>query len=448
MVVESARVLVDGKGLSRSVAIEWRELGALGRVALVGVVLSAGLAVVLGFSISAAARGHLLAARADLIEVVASDLVARGMVPTGRPADPAVLEALDEAVERRLLGGETVRVKVWDPDGVIVYSDASQLIGRTFPLGEGARRAFATGETAVGIPDLSAPENVYERNLGTLIEYYVPVQDSSGTPVALFEVYQRADALEGALAGIRRNVWVSIGSGLGILGLFMGALTVSTARVLNRRRRQAEGLLGSLLRAQDEERRRIVGALHDDVGQPLYRLLYGLQGSRARLPQGSEVTEELGRLTDLVREVDRTLRGELRLLHRGLAEDLGLERGLSELVEATRRETGLRVELSVEETPEVDPTTRSALLRAAQEALLNVRKHAGAKAASVRLERRGARVVLEVSDDGRGWRGQQGLGLITTRERLEAIGGGLRIGPGNGRGTVVRAWVPTGRPPP
>lgn len=427
--------------LRRAVATGWQQFGALGRVALVGVIVSAVIAVVLGFSIPAAVRGHLLEARGHLIEAVAQDLVNRGVIPVGLPTDPDVLSRLDEEVGRRLLGGETVRVKVWDMSGTILYSDAPELIGRTFTLSPNALRALALGEATTAIPGLSDAENVFERDLGPLIEFYVPIYDAEGEPVALFEVYQRAEALEEALAGVRRNVWASIGSGLAVLGLFMGTLTLAAAQVLDRRRRQAEMLLGSLLRVQDEERRRIVGALHDDVGQPLYRLLYGLQGSRARLPDDSEVHDELLRLEGVVRQVDRTLRGELRLLHQGIAEELGLEGALTELVEATRRESDLVVELSVADGADLDQVSRSALLRAAQEALVNVRKHAAATVASVCLERRGARVLLEVADDGRGWRGREGLGLVTIRERLEAIGGGLRVRRGSDRGTVVRAWV-------
>jgi signal transduction histidine kinase len=118
-------------------------------------------------------------------------------------------------------------------------------------------------------------------------------------------------------------VWLSIASGLGVLGLFMGSLTVANARVLNRRRRQAEELFQALLQAEDAERHRIVGALHDDVGQPLYRLLYGLQGCRARVEGASAVATELEQLEALVREVDGTLRAELSALHRGVTDEVG-----------------------------------------------------------------------------------------------------------------------------
>ncbi len=268
--------------------------------------------------------------------------------------------------------------------------------------------------------------------------------DDTGTVLALLEIEQRLDALRITLGHVRRNVWVSIGTGLGALSVFMGSLAFASARIMNRRRRQAESMLGALLRVQDEERSRTVGALHDDIGQPLYRLLYGLEVSRSKLGDEHPVSGELDNLEGLVRNIDRTLRAELKLLHSGVAEDLGLVPALTELVDATRAETELDVDLRVdlEEEPFLEEVPRSALLRAAREGLMNVRKHAGATRASVTVSSDRSRVLLEVSDNGRGARHGEGLGLTTTRERLESIGGGLRVRGQRGAGTVFRAWVP------
>jgi len=222
----------------------------------------------------------------------------------------------------------------------------------------------------------------------------------------------------------------------------MLALLLARARAVNRRRKHVESLVGELLTLQEEERRRIVGALHDDIGQPLYRLLYGLEGGKARLPADSPVREELEHLEQIVRGVDSTLRSELRLLHRGLAEDLGLEAALTRLVDATRHETTLAIELSVEVNTELEQVPRTALLRAAQEALMNVRKHAGATSVSIVAREESKTVMIEITDNGSGVKGPQGLGLATTRERLESIGGGIELWPPREGGTILRAWVP------
>lgn len=427
--------------LRAALTLQWRELGGLGRVALLGVVLSLALAVGLGFSIERAAERHILDARMDLLGGVVDDLSARGLVPSAA-GEHVPLERLDEAVSLRLLGGETVRVKVWAADGTIVYSDAEGLIGRRFEFGPGARAAMA-GEPSVKLMTPIAPEHEYEREMGRLLEFYLPVRRDDGEVVGLFEVYQRPDALKEALARIRRNVWVSIGSGLAVLGVFLGSLTFANARELNRRRRQSERLFTELVSAEDDERRQVVGALHDDVGQPLYRLLYGLQGCRARLDQDDPIAAEIAGLEQLVRGIDRTLRTELRHLHRGLLDRVDLPTALEELAATTREETGLEVALHAEVTAHPEPLVHAALFRAAQEALTNVRKHAGASRVAIRLREADTQVVLEVVDDGRGVAGDEGLGLTTTRERLAAIGGGLALETANGRGTRLTAWVPT-----
>ena len=258
----------------------------------------------------------------------------------------------------------------------------------------------------------------------------------------MIEVEQDVTALNSALGRIATNVWVSIALGVGVLGLFMSVLAAARARSLNSRRRQAEILLKSSFAAQEDERRRVVGALHDDIGQPLYRLLYGLEGSRAKMTAADPVAAELVRLEDIARTIDKTLRRELRILHEGLAADAGLEAAISDLVDLTRRETALDVEAFVDLAWDPSPVQRTALYRAAQEAVTNVRKHADATWTRIRLHTERDRVLLNVEDDGRGVQREPGLGLTTTKERFEALGGDVASSGRSGGGTVFTAWLP------
>ena len=93
----------------------------------------------------------------------------------------------------------------------------------------------------------------------------------------------------------------------------------------------------------------------------------------------------------------------------------------------------------------------SELFRIAQEALTNVRKHAHATHAEIGLKRRGARVSLTISDDGRGFsptsRRSDGHGLVGMRERAKLLGGRLRVSSGPGKGTRIVASVPLNGPP-
>ena len=419
---------------------DWREIGGLGRLALIGILLALILTVVLGFSITRSAESHLLEARAVMIHSIVAQLPP---LPVDRPATAAELAAYDVAVRTSVLGGETVRVKVWTPDGTIVYSDADELLGERFLLSATAERAFA-GTTGTGISDLSDPAHELSRHEGELIEIYIPVPDADGAITSVIEVEQSVASLHAALDRIATNVWLSIGLGIGVLSVFMGTLAVARAREVNRRRRQAETLLRSSFRAQEEERKRVVGALHDDVGQPLYRLLYGLEGSRSKLPNDDPVADELGRLEDVVHDIDETLRRELRILHEDLAADTGLEAALAELVELTRRETDLDVVATVDLSWQPTDVQRTALYRAAQEGVMNVRKHAGATRVHITLWTEGDRVELEVIDDGVGVSAEPGLGLTTTRERFQALGGDTELVRERDR-TRFRAWLPAQR---
>jgi len=141
--------------------------------------------------------------------------------------------------------------------------------------------------------------------------------------------------------------------------------------------------------------------------------------------------------------MEASLRSELRLLDHDSAADIGLRAALEALVAANRAETGLRLELNVGPLDsEPGPVAGAVLFQAAREAVTNARKHAEAESVQITVRVDGIGLVLEVRGDGVGISRPLGLGLTSTRERLEAIGGGLTVGTRRGRGTMLRAWVP------
>lgn len=424
----------------RDLRSDWVEIGGLGRLAVVGVVLALVVTVVLGFSITNSARGHLLDARAAM---VAARVEVLPPFPEDAEASPREYAAFDVAVRVSILGGETVRVKVWSKDGTIVYADAHELVGRQFDLAEHAALAFQEGG-GTHISDLSDPAHAIDRGRGELIEFYVAMRDDEGVTTFVIEVEQDASGLNLALSQIARNVWVSIGIGLVAIGLVMSVGIAARTREVNRRRRQAEALLESSFNAQEQERRRIVSALHDDVGQPMYRVLYGLQGSRAKLDASDPIAVELDHLTDVVRDMDATLRNELRLLHFELAADAGIEVALTELAELTRSETDLNIEIEITLDEEPPPVQRTEMYRAAREAVTNVRRHANADRVVVSLYRDADRLVLVVTDDGTGGvsPADHGLGLSTTKQRFAALDGDVFVENVAGGGTRFVAWLP------
>jgi signal transduction histidine kinase len=102
------------------------------------------------------------------------------------------------------------------------------------------------------------------------------------------------------------------------------------------------------------------------------------------------------------------------------------------------------VTLSIPDEPlDLTEVKRTALFRAAQEAVVNVRKHAEATQIDISLEIRGRRLIIRVEDDGVGRVDRYGLGLTTNAERLDALGGGLEVSATPRSGSRVRAWMPT-----
>ena len=419
---------------------EWTELGPVGRTVLIALATSAVVALALAVSIPHQVEHHLIDGEVRSLTRIAGDMADAGMIPPD-PDDPVALAVLDEAVRVNLLGSDTVRVKVWSADGTIAYSDEADLIGSNFPLSNDRIDAF-NGKPRVETPNLSLPENVHERALPPVREFYVPVTGDTGSVVSVFEVYRLAEPIETTVGNIQRYVWISIAIGIGLLAIFITTLIIVNGRAITHRRRLAEKLLGDLVHSQAEERTRIIGALHDDIGQSLYRIHYGLEDTRSRVDGDAPIAADLDHLAVLVSDVDGALRAELRSLHYGTGEELALGSALDELAEVTEMETDLSVGVSFDTECELSPACRVTLFRAAREAMTNVRKHSVASAVDIRVYRKGKEVRLDVVDDGVGIIEDAGLGLTTTRERLEAIGGGLHVRTGRQGGTVFAGWVP------
>jgi two-component system sensor histidine kinase UhpB len=206
------------------------------------------------------------------------------------------------------------------------------------------------------------------------------------------------------------------------------------------------------LSAQESERRRLAGELHDELGQSLTALALQLNRVGGRVPDGAR-PEVLAARDTALGLVDETRALARRLRPEGL-DALGLAAALTNLVERLSAQTGLPIDRRLaRDLPPLDPDAELVLYRVAQESLTNVVRHARASRAELTLATRDADVVLEVRDDGIGvdghTAGRDGRGVLLMRERAMLVGGELQVGgrPG-GPGTVVRLRVPAlaGRP--
>jgi two-component system, NarL family, sensor kinase len=215
-------------------------------------------------------------------------------------------------------------------------------------------------------------------------------------------------------------------------------------------RDRARELLRRLIHAEEEERKRIAGELHDRMGPRFFELYYGIDRARGALAQGKpDAAERLAQLGADARACGDEIRELMNELRPSVLDDFGVAEALREVGVALQAQGELRVRIAIDpdaNAPRADVNV--ALFRIAQEALLNARKHAEAEELALSLGRdpSGRALVLEVRDDGCGFdpsRPARGhFGLHTMRERAEACGGRLELESAPGRGTTLRAIVP------
>lgn len=199
-----------------------------------------------------------------------------------------------------------------------------------------------------------------------------------------------------------------------------------------------------------EERNRLARELHDVVNQTLFSI--ALTAEAAALLVDME-PERAKREIETVRELARSAMEEMRSLifelrPAELSSD-GLVATLRKHVDVLRRVHGCEIELEVDGERRLDPSLERELFRIAQEALGNALKHSGADRVTVRVGMPVGQVELVVTDDGGGFdpegaQARRRLGLVSMRERAEAIGGKLGIASLPGSGTTVSLEVTLG----
>ncbi|GAA3446236.1 PAS domain-containing sensor histidine kinase [Planomonospora venezuelensis] len=206
-------------------------------------------------------------------------------------------------------------------------------------------------------------------------------------------------------------------------------------------------LLSHLVHAQELERRRIAWNVHDDTIQSMVAVGMRLQLMADRLP--GEHAAAMRRLNDAVDASITRLRGLTFRLHPPGIDRGGLVEGLSGYLDQVSGEAGLTYELQHDLVREPSPEAAIMIFRICQEALVNVGKHARAKAVTVSLTSADHGVLVRVADDGVGidrpldaLSPSEHFGLIDMRERAETAGGWWRIHGRPGAGTTVEFWVP------
>jgi signal transduction histidine kinase len=198
---------------------------------------------------------------------------------------------------------------------------------------------------------------------------------------------------------------------------------------------------GRLLHAQDRERSHIARELHDDVSQQL-----ALVEMDVKLLGSGGPDDAKGELLERIQTVARSVRDLSHRLHPARLRLIGLVAALKGL-QAEMSHAGVDVAFTHENVPAgLAPEITVCLFRVAQEALQNAVKYSGARHISVALRGGNERLELTTADDGAGFDVDaawgKGLGLVSMRERVEAVGGELQIQSAPGAGARVQISVP------
>ena len=251
----------------------------------------------------------------------------------------------------------------------------------------------------------------------------------------------------------------------GIVGVIGVALDITDRRLareelqrsvaeLRRTDRDRLRLLTYLVRAQEDERKRIADGIHDDSIQIMATA--GLRlGMLARRVKSSEDRVQIEELQELVERSVGRLRRLLFELAPPELRRAGLAAAVTELLRkmAVDEERPLTFEVDSKLDGEPPEETQILLYRLAQEALTNVRKHAQASRIDVAIEEEDGGVLMEVRDDGLGFSPSEELsrpghlGLAAMRDRAEMARGWWTIDSTPGGGTAVRFWLPVGGVP-
>ncbi|MEA2575962.1 MAG: hypothetical protein QOH93_3260, partial [Chloroflexia bacterium] len=171
-------------------------------------------------------------------------------------------QALDDLIGRYVLDGNVARVKIWSPDGMVLYSDEPDLIGKQFEAEAEVLRAMS-GEVVMNVSDLEEDENVDERGkFSKLFEIYVPLTPSdSNKPEAVYEIYHDVGVVEQYLAQPRSSLWGGLSIAFLVLYTSLFTLVRNASHSLTRQSaenarlyEEARSQLADRLRAEEAER--------------------------------------------------------------------------------------------------------------------------------------------------------------------------------------------------
>jgi signal transduction histidine kinase len=235
---------------------------------------------------------------------------------------------------------------------------------------------------------------------------------------------------------------------IGLVGAAVWGAHRIRLRIIKTHEREIIALNERLMKAQEQERIRIAGELHDGVMQQMLAATMMLGTAKRRVPQDSEARGTLDKIQEKLIQAGTDIRQLSHDLHPPMLQESGLPEAVRSYCDEFSAASGIAVSCDADEhVRDLSRGAALALFRILQEALGNAAKHARAKQIRVSLTRSDDLITLVVSDDGVGFDRSRlttsgGLGLITMRERAGQLNGKFEFESAPGRGTTIRVVIP------
>ncbi|MBI4312804.1 MAG: sensor histidine kinase [Chloroflexi bacterium] len=218
---------------------------------------------------------------------------------------------------------------------------------------------------------------------------------------------------------------------------------------LRQKEEQLRALLAKVLRAQEDERRRVSQELHDGIGQAVSALTMGLEGLERDAPaQWPAAKVHVEGLRELAAATLADLRRLTVALRPAALDDLGLVPAIRRYAELYLAPAGIECLVEEEGMPSrFDPSLETVIYRVVQEAINNVARHSDARRVAIHLQCRGGALIVTVKDNGRGFNFtadilEHGVGLQGMQERASLAGGKLEVESQPGTGTTISLEIP------
>jgi PAS domain S-box-containing protein len=353
-------------------------------------------------------------------------LVARGVAPA---------EVFDAVVTEmhQLLGVANTRLLRYDPDGIATVVASRSKRGREFAVGarwtlEGqsvSAEVWRTGRPA-RLDGFDGPPGSVAAEASRL-----EVRSAAGAPILV----------EGGLWGVTVAAWHAYQPPAGIEDrIAQFTELVATAISNAQARTDLAASRARIVAASDETRRRIERDLHDGTQQRLVSLALSLRAAQEAVPPGEAgLKQELADVAGGIAEVLEVLREISRGIHPGILS----QGGLGPALKALTRRSAVPVKLELGAVARLPEQVEVAAYFVVSEALANAAKHAQASAVRVCTEVQDGTLHITIGDDGVGGASpSRGSGLIGLTDRVEALGGTIRVSSPAGTGTQILVELP------